>query len=76
LKSKLQIETIIEKIKYGKCPSCVADENIFCNRDCDAKCLECGKAFCLGHIIQHGESIHFMSSNNDHCTKEIKNNGL
>lgn len=73
MKKKFEVQALLEKIRYGHCPMCISDENIFCNRDCDVKCLDCGKGFCLGHIIEHCKSEHQMIDNNKHCTKEIKN---
>lgn len=73
LKKKFEVDTLLEKIAYGHCPTCIADENIFCNRDCDVKCLECSKGFCLGHIIQHGKEVHQMIDNNNHCSTVILN---
>lgn len=48
---------------------CIADKNIFCPRDCDAKCLECGRGFCAGHIIEHLHTEHLVTNTMDHCTK-------
>lgn len=72
MKPKIEIEAILEKISFGHCPMCVKDDNVFCNRDCDAKCLDCGKGFCLAHIVEHGKKVHLMIDNNDHCSKEKK----
>ena len=63
-----RIDLVLYKLNLGHCPDCVADKNVFCPRDCDAECLDCGKAFCAHHIGKHLET-HFIALDNNHCSK-------
>ncbi|KKN74901.1 hypothetical protein LCGC14_0386500 [marine sediment metagenome] len=49
------------------CPDCLADDKIFCPRNPDAKCLDCGKSFCGAHIGPHLKDVHCIALTNDHC---------
>ena len=49
------------------CKMCLEDEKIFCPRNPDAECLECGARLCGGHIGQHLLETHCIAINNDHC---------
>ena len=68
--SKEQIAVLMLKMQFGYCTICKVDKTVFCPRDCDVQCLECGEGFCLGHIIQHQEKEHFITSSMEHCTKK------
>ena len=68
MKPKIEIDAMLLKMHMGHCELCVADPKVFCNRDCDAQCLECGHGFCLAHIVQHGKTVHLMADNNGHCS--------
>ena len=52
------------------CPDCLADEKVFCPRDPDVQCLQCGKKFCGAHIGPHLQQEHCVSLNLDHCRKD------
>ena len=69
IKSKVAMDALLLKLNMGHCELCVADDNIFCNRDCDVQCLDCGHGFCLAHIVEHCKKAHFIADNNNHCTK-------
>jgi hypothetical protein len=49
------------------CPLCLADKKVFCPRDVDAQCVECGQKFCGAHIGQHLKEAHCISLTLDHC---------
>jgi len=51
------------------CPMCVKDKRVFCLRDVDAKCLECGQNFCGAHIGQHLKEVHCITLDLKHCSK-------
>lgn len=55
------------------CVDCEKDDNIFCKRDPDAKCVICDQYFCGAHIGPHLRKEHCVSLNNDHCTNELGN---
>jgi len=59
-------------IQIEICSLCKADGKVFCPRNVDAQCLECGEKFCGAHIGQHLKDIHYISLTLDHCreTKE------
>lgn len=58
------IEKVIEH-----CPDCLEDEKVFCPRDTDAQCLECGQRYCGAHIGSHLKQVHCISLNLDHCSE-------
>jgi len=49
------------------CDWCRTDPKISRARNADATCLECGQAFCGGHIGQHLKKVHCISLSLDHC---------
>lgn len=51
------------------CPECEADPDVFCPRNVDGKCLECGLELCAAHLVEHFRSVHFMSLGLEHCSK-------
>ena len=55
--------------QINQCTKCVDDPGVFCNRDNDAACLECGECFCAGHIIEHMKEKHSIESSMEHCTR-------
>lgn len=55
-----------------RCEMCEEDENVFCPRDVDAECLECGGQFCGAHIGQHLKEEHCISLDLSHCSTEVK----
>lgn len=58
-------KNLVKPMKH--CPPCLADKKVFCPRDIDAQCLECGQGFCGAHIGQHLKEVHCISLNLDHC---------
>ena len=54
------------------CSLCTMDPEVFCPRDVDAKCLECGENFCGAHIGPHLKKVHFISLDLDHCSIKVK----
>jgi hypothetical protein len=54
------------------CLLCLADKKIFCPRDVDAQCLECGQSFCGAHIGQHLKEVHCISLTLDHCRENVQ----
>jgi len=56
-----------KEFKPEICCACIADKEVFCPRDVDAKCLICGAEFCGAHITLHLREAHCVSLNLDHC---------
>lgn len=54
------------------CKDCLDDNNIFCPRDPDAKCLICGEELCAAHIGPHLKEKHCVSLSLEHCSTETK----
>jgi len=48
------------------CPDCRADPKVFCPRNVDVQCLDCGRRVCGGHIVEHLKS-HCIALTLDHC---------
>jgi len=51
------------------CSMCKADDKVFCPRNVDAQCLECGERFCGAHIGQHLKEVHCISLDLAHCSE-------
>lgn len=61
-------------LKNGEhCEECKKDKNIFCPRNVDGQCLECGIKLCAGHLMIHFKKIHCMALDFNHCSKEVSN---
>lgn len=39
------------------CPECRKDKDIFCPRNVDGQCLECGTKLCAGHLMEHFKKV-------------------
>jgi len=50
------------------CPDCIAEPDVFCPRDSDGQCLECGVKLCAAHLLIHFEKAHFMTLTLKHCS--------
>jgi len=57
------------------CSECVKDDNVFCPRNNDGMCLECGKVFCAAHLIEHFKAVHCMSLTLEHCSVKAAQEG-
>lgn len=62
-------DDILIKKQLTHCTKCILDSRVFCHRDNDAACLECGECFCAGHIIEHLKEKHFIESSMDYCSE-------
>jgi len=70
MKIELPGDILITK-QLTHCAFCRADPKVFCPRDHDCACLECGECFCAGHILIHMKNVHFVESSMEHCTKNV-----
>ena len=61
-------ENIMLLKQMEHCPHCVEDDKVFCPRDMDVACLECGECFCAGHIALHLRIKHFIVTSMAHCS--------
>ena len=67
--SKQELDALVTRTIKPHCPMCIKDENVFCNRDVDTICIQCDGQFCAGHILQHMDQEHQITSNMEHCSK-------
>lgn len=61
------------KVEY--CEDCLKDDTVFCKRNPDAQCLECGARLCAGHIAGHLQKEHCMSLSMEYCSEKIEEGG-
>lgn len=54
------------------CPECKADDNVFCPRNADGRCLECGIELCAAHLMQHFKEVHCMALDLAHCSVDAE----
>lgn len=55
-------------MSYKICPECEAAAKIFCPRNVDGRCLECGIELCAAHLMIHFQDVHCMTLDLVHCT--------
>ena len=53
------------------CPDCIKDSTIFCPRNVDGRCLECGAELYASHLMEHFRKVHCMSLTLDHCREAL-----
>jgi hypothetical protein len=58
------------------CPECKKDKEIFCPRNVDGQCLECGIKLCAAHLMIHFKKVHCMALDLEHCSNKKEERGV
>jgi hypothetical protein len=59
----------MENLSLEICKKCKEDPKVFCPRNVDVQCLDCGLRVCGGHIIEHLKE-HCIATDLKHCREE------
>lgn len=59
---------VMDGVLYDICPDCQNDEKVFCPRNVDGICIECGIRLCAAHLLKHFKEIHCISLDLEHCS--------